>query len=279
MTIEIQVSDLLPEANGGQNTLYLDPENRRVYSFSCIGAGVPMTAHNGSDKSLGAVNSATDEASLRDLLEQYADELDEIIGCYHGPAWDGSNHRGKWREEGTDLLSDLYLKLRDALGELPMRVDDVGAYFEPIATTDLIHDVIGFGGSFRSYAEQLESCDPKALISVAAIAEWARERVAEIDDADLANAFDSLDRLRSTMAAGGELAKMLLERGDLRDVVDRLTIEGDVEALKEESQAAGDTTLAGYCECWLDENAANGAVVDALTENMISISPITNQEK
>lgn len=114
-TIEIDVGGW-PKCSGAKATLYLDPENRRVYTFGYVGnASWPVAAHNRIHTSIGAVPIETVPDSLETWIEANASAFEALIDEYEGSKWNGSNHIGQWTEEAVEAAETLDLLLNEAV--------------------------------------------------------------------------------------------------------------------------------------------------------------------
>lgn len=114
MSIKIEVGGWT-ECSGTQVTLYVDPENRRVYTFSNVGNGEPMTAFHGRRMGVGQVPTDTVPASLQGWVESQEGLFSALMDEYQGHEFNGTDHKGRWSERGVELAQSLDEALQDAL--------------------------------------------------------------------------------------------------------------------------------------------------------------------
>lgn len=100
-------------SRGWRSELILDAEERKIYVYTCIGAGTLGTVWHGIDRSASVNESASGE-HVRAILEDNRDLIDSIFDCFEGRTWDGSNHRGTWSEEADGLIASLEAKVAEA---------------------------------------------------------------------------------------------------------------------------------------------------------------------
>lgn len=112
--IEIAIEDgpVTPDfdgrSRGWRASIVIDPEDREVTLYTCIGSGVPMSVWHGLQMQIGIDIAASGE-SVRELLESDEGQslLNDLIDCYQGSRWDGSNTVGSWgRDEDGFLTCD-----------------------------------------------------------------------------------------------------------------------------------------------------------------------------
>lgn len=94
-------------------TLYLDPEDREVYTFCCIGSGEPEAAFNHRHISIGGLPGGFVPSTVENFLTLRIDDLNAIADAYEGTYWDGNNHVGRWTEEGIELSNSLSREIQD----------------------------------------------------------------------------------------------------------------------------------------------------------------------
>ena len=154
--------------------IYLDPEKRNVYTFLETG-GTPMAAYHKIDKLVLRVYPGAIASSVYNELLVIEDRLAAILGEYQGTVWNGSNHVGKWSQDGLDQM--------EALGEYQGQREiayywDAGDWFSPVSetlkasweegqTAEQIIDGQGCG------SEQDGMCDRDEAIS------WLKEEIGE----------------------------------------------------------------------------------------------------
>ncbi len=101
VTIAIDDGPVTPDADGRgrgwRASLVLDPEERRVTLFACIGSGTPADVWHNRSLSL-AIDAAASGEAVRTILE--GDDAQAILAdlCdqYEGDTWDGHNQVGRW---------------------------------------------------------------------------------------------------------------------------------------------------------------------------------------
>lgn len=114
MSITIEVGGWL-EVSGTQITLYVDPENNRVYTFSNVGNGQPMLAFHGRRMNVGQIPLDTVPASLEAWIAAREDQFLELIAEYEGHEFNGTDHKGRWSERAAELATKLDDELQDDL--------------------------------------------------------------------------------------------------------------------------------------------------------------------
>lgn len=124
-TIEIDVGGW-PQCSGAKATLYLDPEDRRVYTFGYVGnASWPMAAHNRIHTAVGNVPTTTVPESLEEWIEANIEAFEALTDEYKGSKWDGSNHIGQWTEKAVEVSEALDMLFTDALNN-----DEIASYWD-----------------------------------------------------------------------------------------------------------------------------------------------------
>jgi hypothetical protein len=100
-------------------TVYLDPEEREVYTFGFTGGACwPMEAHNNRHVSLGRVPGGFVAYTLEQWLQARTKELEALCDAYQGAEWDGSNRVGKWDPKADTLIEGLNRDLEEAVCHL-----------------------------------------------------------------------------------------------------------------------------------------------------------------
>lgn len=124
MSIKIEVGGWT-ECSGTLVTLYVDPEDQRVYTFSNVGNGTPMAAFHGRQMSVGRVPLETVPESLEEWIRFHENDFELLMAEYQGTTWDGSNHKGRWTERAAELAFNLDEALQDAF-----RSDMIETYWD-----------------------------------------------------------------------------------------------------------------------------------------------------
>lgn len=102
--------------SGAVNCLILDPETRRVYSWSTVGSGTPVAVWNRQQITIGFLPDSYAPESLAEWLRGESEALAAIAGGYQGDEWDGHNHVGSWTEEATTAAGAFSEAVRGAIG-------------------------------------------------------------------------------------------------------------------------------------------------------------------
>lgn len=95
ITIDIEDGPVTPDfdgrSRGWQASIVVDPEERSVFLYTCIGGGVPASVWHNLQYQIG-INVAASGESVRELLESDEGQslLDQLIDCYQGSKWNGS---------------------------------------------------------------------------------------------------------------------------------------------------------------------------------------------
>jgi hypothetical protein len=108
VAVAIDDGPVTPDADGRNRgwraSLVLDPAERRVTLFTCIGSGVPADVWHNRALAIAVDTSASGEA-VRAILE--GDDAQAILAdlcdMYEGDTWDGHNHVGSWPCDETGM--------------------------------------------------------------------------------------------------------------------------------------------------------------------------------
>jgi len=163
-------------AQGTTTAIYLDPEKQNVYTFLDTGA-IPMTAYHNIDQLVLRVRPGAIASSVYNELLVIEDRLAAILGQYQGTVWNGSNHIGKWSQDGLDQMEALDEYQGQRVNEIAYYWD-AGDWFSPVSdtlkaswqegqTAEQIIDGQGCG------SEQDGMCDRDAAIA------WLKEKIGE----------------------------------------------------------------------------------------------------
>lgn len=122
-TIAIDDGPVTPDYDGASRgwraCLILDPEDRTVSLYRCIGSGTPVNVwHN---RALTAsINIAASGEAVAEILREHASAVEAIFDSYEGSEWDGHNHVGSWATDDQQMptytadLASLEAALEDA---------------------------------------------------------------------------------------------------------------------------------------------------------------------
>jgi len=104
--------------SGSKATLYIDPEDKQVYTFGYVGnASWPMKAHHRIHMSIGTVPLSTVPDSLKTWIEAHSDEIEALIAEFQGTKWNGNNHIGQWSDDADQLQETLDQAFQEALNQ------------------------------------------------------------------------------------------------------------------------------------------------------------------
>lgn len=96
--LELAERDYNHPISGYRIELYLDPENCIVYTFDCVGAGVPMLAWHRRHRWICTIPDRAIPESVAEVVTAHVGHLVALCERYLGTEWDGSNHVGRWAE-------------------------------------------------------------------------------------------------------------------------------------------------------------------------------------
>lgn len=198
IAIRIDDGPLTPDfdgrSRGWKAILVLDPEDRDVTVFTCIGSGTPMSVwHN---RALGvAVNEAAAGESVRAILEDHRNQIDAIFATYQGTRWDGSAHVGQWSTDESNVPE--YALLLEAL---ELALESASAYW---SAGDWL------GGDWSGCKRELAN---------------AMAEAGDDEDRDAV-----LDRVAAQWVEEGKSNDALLDLADVRRQIDRMVEQLDKE--------------------------------------------------
>lgn len=114
----LKVGELTPgtRVSGAFSDAYFDPTTFKIYEFSGVGNGRPMSAHNGRNLYLGQIPldvSSRGIEKLENWLHGQEPILLEISEGYNETTFRNGNIRGHLTEEGQETLQEF----RDLFGE------------------------------------------------------------------------------------------------------------------------------------------------------------------
>jgi len=122
LTVSIQDGPLTPDFDGRNRgwraCLLLDPEDRTVSVFACIGSGTPEPVWHRRALTV-SVNQAASGEHVAALVEANAALVQQIFDRYEGSHWDGNNTVGTWDEGDDGDLDALVQHLEAALEQAP----------------------------------------------------------------------------------------------------------------------------------------------------------------
>lgn len=99
--------------------IYLDPEARRLYTFTDTNC-FPVTAYHSIDQLILTVYPTAIASSVESHLKSIESTLLALLDEYQGSEWNGSNHIGQWSLKGKELM--------EYLDQLPV---EIASYWEP----------------------------------------------------------------------------------------------------------------------------------------------------
>lgn len=115
-------------ASGFRCDVYLDPVERRVYTFLGNNSA-PMDAYHNIDQHILTVQDRAIPSTVVDALMGVIDNLESLCDAYQGTAWDGNNHVGTWAEVAQEIT--------ECMGQIDLEVGcfwDPGDWFEPVSS-------------------------------------------------------------------------------------------------------------------------------------------------
>lgn len=167
--------------------IYLDPESKKLYSFTATG-GIPMDAYHKIDRRILTVSPTAIASSVERYLIEIEDELESLIEGYQGSDWNGSNHIGSWSEDALLILEKIAETQIDSISHHSIaHYWDADEWFSPI-TSDLksawqegktAEQIIDEQGCGTDDADGM--CDRDEAVSwlETKIAEWVEEESEE----------------------------------------------------------------------------------------------------
>lgn len=122
--------------------LYLDPEDRSVYTFAAIGSsGTPAKAFHNLHLGIGGLPAGFVGATLEAWLQTQEPALEALCASYEGTSWDGSNHVGVWSEDTFSLslaFTQTLARAIDLEGDISYYID-AKAFFADTDTAEKQH--------------------------------------------------------------------------------------------------------------------------------------------
>ena len=144
----ITIHDLAPlRVHGARYGIVINPETKAIGDYSGIGGGFPPEIHFERVLWVPARASMHTPSLIRALVNNM-DLIADLMACYEGVEYDGSNTIGLWAER----YMDLWELLRDSLSNVP----DVFDPIEYIAGADPT-DLMAYGETLTEMAEGLEA--------------------------------------------------------------------------------------------------------------------------
>jgi len=170
--------DYSAPCSGYRQDLYIDPEKHTVYVFTCVGAGIPAAAwHNRQVQILRIPADAIAESVCNAVL-MVEERLAELCDRYLGSEWDGSNHVGRWAEDGGGVLE----WVGDRIPEIACYWD-AGDWFSGDGTDDDIRARLRSGKKPQEILADLYLGDESiGEVREADALEWIKGLAAETDD-------------------------------------------------------------------------------------------------
>lgn len=147
--------------SGARYSLIVDPNDRTICDWSCIGAGTPSDVWHRRAVSF-AVPSAVHTPSLRLMVLQNVEIFAELMALYKGKQWDGSNWVGDWGDlDDMDRMLEVSGQIEGLIADLPC-VWDACEYLDQTHAADLLD----YGESVEAISQELvrEAKDNDAIV-------------------------------------------------------------------------------------------------------------------
>lgn len=187
--------------SGSHYGIVINPETRAVGDYAGIGAGMPAEIYH-QRVLFVPVRRTVHQPSLINAISENFDLIHDLIACYQGVEYNGSDTVGVW----SDLHVDLFELLRDTLINVP-DLFDAGDYIHGSALSDLL----AYGETVDDIAQGLieEGADNAVYLDRVDLIEALQTYLADeyqslADDRDMLNADEIgyLDAIATALGAG-----------------------------------------------------------------------------
>jgi hypothetical protein len=162
-TANVEIADFTGtyKTSGARYCLIVDPNDRSIRDWSCIGQGTLSEVWHRLAVSI-PVSTAAHTPALRRMVAENVALFAELMDLYKGRQWDGSNWVGDWGDwDSMHRMIELASEIESLIADVPT-VWDACEYL----TNTHASDLLDYGDSVADIAQELarEAKDNGAIV-------------------------------------------------------------------------------------------------------------------